>query len=197
MHGNSPGTRAMVTLDTAHLIDALSQHWGSPLEPAQGDYQPVLLSVIVNQGQELNNGQRQPHIDPGVSAMVYLNTEDQCKGGTGIYRHELTGLERVPPEVTEGVLAFAAQFDFTPDQLQTPEDYRRFQDAIIFNPEFAMKENSYINDGNQYWGLLYQIEMKFNRLVIFDGRMPHSQYLKDGFEDHRRLNQILYLRERE
>lgn len=197
MHGNFPGTRAMITLDTSHLVDSMSQLWGSSLKPAQGDYQPVLLSAIVNRGQQLNNAQRQPHIDPGISAMVYLNRQDECRGGTGIYRHELTGLERVPPRVTQGVLDFAAQFNFTPDQLQTPEDYQRFQDAIIFNPEFAMKENSYINAGNEFWGLLYLIEMKFNRLVIFDGRMPHSQYLKEGFEDHRRLNQVLYLKERE
>ena len=66
---------------------------------------------------------------------------------------------------------------------------------MIFNPLFAFRENTYINDGNEYWELLYLIEMKPNRLVIFDGRMPHSQHLSvQDYRDYYRINQILYFK---
>jgi hypothetical protein len=41
---------------------------------------------------------------------------------------------------------------------------------------------------------MHLVEMKFNRLVIFDGRIPHSQYIKPGqFDETLRLNQVVYL----
>ncbi len=66
---------------------------------------------------------------------------------------------------------------------------------MIFNPNYAMRENAYINDGNEFWELLSLIEMRPNRLVIFDGRMPHSQHIQpDQFRDFYRINQILYFK---
>ncbi|MCO5171044.1 MAG: DUF6445 family protein [Planctomycetes bacterium] len=195
MHGNFPGARAIISLDTAPLLATLSELWGAPLEPFQV-FQPVVFSAIVNHpGLVLNNAQRQPHVDPGVSAMVYLNAPDACVGGTGLYRHRLTGLERVPAAVTPALLRFAEQYGFGPESLRSPEQYTAFQDSIVFNPLFAAKDNTYINDGNEFWELTYLVEMRFNRLVIFDGRVPHSQHLKPGqFGDHARLNQIFYLK---
>ena len=49
---------------------------------------------------------------------------------------------------------------------------------MIFNPNGAMRENVYINDGNEFWELLSLIEMRPNQLVIFDGRMPYSQHIQ-------------------
>jgi hypothetical protein len=67
---------------------------------------------------------------------------------------------------------------------------------MIFNPLFACRDNQYINDGNAYWELLQLIEMKPNRLMIFDGRCFHSQYIHPGDYDQAfRVNQILYLRQ--
>ena len=58
-----------------------------------------------------------------------------------------------------------------------------------------MRGNTYINDGNEFWEFLHLIEMRHNRLVIFDGRMPHSQYLKEEqFQDYYRINQIMYFK---
>jgi len=90
----------------------------------------------------------------------------------------------------------AIQCGQNPEALnKTQAAYIAFQDSVIFNPLFSPRENSYINDGNSYWELLYLMPMKFNRLVIFDGRMPHSQHMKDGqFRDKPRINQLLYFR---
>lgn len=198
LHGNFPGSRAIISLDTAPSIATIGALWGSPLEPAQL-FQPVVFSAIVNDGAlRLNVAQRMPHVDPGVSAMVYLNPDDECEGGTGLYRHTLTGLERLPLTATPEMLRLAELCDVDREAMKTPAGYTSFQDHIIFNPLFAVQENTYINDGNPFWELLYKIEMKFNRLVVFDGRMFHSQHLATNqFRDRTRLNQILYLKGRD
>jgi hypothetical protein len=196
MHGNFPGGRAVISLDTGPLIAAVSVAWGAPLEPAQL-IQPVVFSAIVNRPGMLNLAQRQPHVDPGVSAMVYLNPDAECTGGTGLYRHRPTDLERLPTTATPEVLRLAERLELDPAPLRTPQGYTQFQETIIFNPLFARPDDGYIDDGNAYWELLYKVEMRFNRLVVFDGRMFHSQHLSlDRFRDRPRLNQILYLKER-
>ncbi|MGE0708080.1 MAG: DUF6445 family protein [Planctomycetota bacterium] len=193
MHGNFPGTRGFLTLDTAPMIAALSQLWGARLESAQV-IQPVVFSAL-EADVRLNVDQRLPHVDPGVSAMIWLNRPEECAGGTGLYRHTLTGLERVPQTPTREVLQLAARLGFRPESLEDPAAYTRFQDAIVFNPLFAAPEGEYVNDGNPYWELIYLMEMRWNRMVLFDGRIPHSQYLRPGdFEGRTRLNQMLYLR---
>ena len=194
MNGSFPGTRAVVSLDTRPLIASASELWGSKLESIEV-FHPVIFSSIVNDGTPLTVAQRQPHIDPGITALVYLNPDELCAGGTGIYRHRLTGLERIPTTPTIEMAQLAVQCGTNPEFLTTPQGYTTFQDNIIFNPLFAVRENTYINDGNDFWELLYLVEMRFNRLVIIDGRMPHSQHLKAGqFGDHSRLTQALYLR---
>lgn len=196
MHGNFPGGRAVISLDTGPLIAAVAAAWGAPLEPAQL-IQPVVFSAIVNAPGRLNVAQRQPHVDPGVSAMVYLNPDDECAGGTGLYRHRLTGLERLPTTATAELQQLARRLDLDPATLATPQGLTQFQDTIIFNPLFARPDDGYIDDGNAFWELLHTVEMRFNRLVIFDGRVFHSQHLSlDRFRDRPRLNQILYLKER-
>ena len=49
-----------------------------------------------------------------------------------------------------------------------------------------------LNDGNEHWELMKLVEMRFNRLVVYDGRIPHTVYLEPGsFEDVPRLVQML------
>lgn len=191
--GSYPGSRAMITLDTASLIQSLGKFWGEPLKPFHADYHPVIFSAIQNRDYQLSPWQRQPHIDQGVTAMVYLNPEEMCSGGTGLYRHRPTGLTRVPIGMTPELIRLAQEQGFSPSALRSQEGYAEFFNSVFFRPEYATKKNAYINDGNEYWELLYRIDMKPNRLVIFDGRVFHSQHIADGhFRDYFRMNQILY-----
>lgn len=41
--------------------------------------------------------------------MVYLNPEALCSGGTGLYRHRPTGLDRLPIAMTSDVIQLAQQ----------------------------------------------------------------------------------------
>lgn len=191
--GSYPGSRAMITLDTTPLIQTLSKFWGEPLKPFHAEYHPVIFSAIRNRDYRLTPWQRQPHIDQGISAMVYLNPEELCSGGTGLYRHRLTGLTRVPIGLTAELAKLAQEHGISAQALRTQEGYAELMNTVFFRPEYAVKENAYINDGNEFWELLYQIEMKPNRLAIFDGRVFHSQHIAQSqFRDYIRMNQILY-----
>jgi Family of unknown function (DUF6445) len=192
--GSYPGSRAMITLDTTALIQMLGKLWGEPLRPFHTDYHPVIFSAILNRNYQLTPWQRQPHIDQGITAMVYLNPEEMCSGGTDLYRHRPTGLSRVPIGMTAELETLAQQYGSSAHAIRTQDGYGEFINRVFFRSEFSAKENTYINDGNDYWELLYRIDMKPNRLAIFDGRMFHSQHIAPTqFQDYFRMNQILYL----
>ena len=193
--GNFPGVRASLNVNTQPLIEQLSQMWGGTLLPFFSP-QPVVFQGIKMQDFRLNVGQRQPHIDQDVTAMVYLNPEGFCKGGTGLYRHRPTELERVPIMPDATIRQLADQLELSDEFLGSPDGYENFQNSMIFNPLFACRDNRYINDGNAYWELLHLVEMRPNRLMMFDGRCFHSQYIHPGDYDQAfRVNQILYLRQ--
>jgi hypothetical protein len=193
--GNFPGIRATLNLDTAPLISTLAGFWGCPLFPFFSP-QPVVFQGIKTQAYKLNVGQRQPHIDQDITAMVYLNPSQSCMGGTGLYRHRPTDLERVPLVPDGSIRCLADRLELSDEFFSTPEGYENFQNSMIFNPLFARRDNTFINEGNEYWELLHCIDMKPNRLIIFDGRCFHSQFIRPGDYDQAfRVNQILYLRQ--
>lgn len=196
--GSYPGHRAAVTLDTGPLIRTLAELWGEPLEPYFSDYHPVIFGAILNSQPNLSVWQRQPHIDPGVTMMVYLNPPGLCAGGTGIYRHRPTGLERLPIAVTPELVRLAERHGLRADTFKTQEGwdgYGEFLNTVLFDPRYAAPENEYINDGNEFWELLHLVEMQPNRMVLFDARMPHSQYIKpEHYRDYYRITQIMYFR---
>ena len=191
--GNFPGVRASINLETQHLIDAITHLWGTSLTPFFKP-QPAVFSGITTGQYRLNIGQRQPHIDQDITAMIWLNPAESCVGGTGLFRHRPTGLERLPPEPDQDIRNLADRLELSDEFLKTQDGYENFQNSMIFNPLFACRENTYVNDGNEYWELIKFIEMKPNRLIIFDGRCFHSQYIKpEHYTEAFRVNQILYL----
>ena len=191
--GNFPGVRASVHVDTQPIFETISKLWGTSLHPFF-DPQPVVLQGIRNNKYQLNIGQRQPHIDQDITAMVYLNPAESCVGGTGLYRHCPTGLERVPIRPDQSIRDLANRLELSDEFFNSTEGYENFQNSMIFNPLFANRDNTYINDGNAYWELLKLIEMKPNRLFIFDGRCFHSQYIASHqYTEAFRVNQIIYL----
>lgn len=191
--GNFPGVRASVNLDTTRVIDTIGELWGARLRPFFQP-QPAVFQGIINQNFRLNIGQRQPHIDPDITAMVYLNPAESCAGGTGLYRHRLTGLERLPIRPDQTIRELADRLELSDEFLESEEGYENFQKSMIFNPLFSCRENTYINDGNEFWELIKLIDMKPNRLIIFDGRCFHSQYIRpEHYQTGFRINQIVYL----
>lgn len=195
--GNFPGVRASLHCETSGLIQTLSTFWGCALIPFFTP-QPLVFQGIKTHGYRLNIGQRQPHIDQDITAMIYLNPAQSCMGGTGLYRHRPTGLERVPTMPDDTIRQLADQLELSDEFLASPDGYENFQNSMIFNPLFARRDPSFINEGNEYWELIHLIDMQPNRLIIFDGRCFHSQFIRPGDYDQAfRVNQILYLRQKD
>jgi hypothetical protein len=97
--------------------------------------------------------------------------------------------------MTAELAKLAQQHGFSDQAIRTQAGYAESINRVFFRQEYAANENSYINDGSEYWELIYRIDMKPNRLVIFDGRMFHSQHIaRTQFQNYFRMNQILYLR---
>ncbi len=191
--GNFPGVRASVNVSTEPVVHAIGEFWGTTLYPFFHP-QPAVFQGITNRHYRLNIGQRQPHIDQDITAMIYLNPVESCMGGTGLYRHLPTELERVPPVPDHTIRALADRLELSDEFFDSAEGYDNFQNSMIFNPLFANRENAYINDGNTYWALLFLMQMRPNRLVIFDGRCFHSQHIRpDQYTQAFRVNQVFYL----
>ncbi len=88
-----------------------------------------------------------PHVDDGhVSSFMYLNPNEQCWGGTGVYRH-------IP---TDKVAIHQTGVDLTP---------------ICRTP---LKENLTVSTPE--WKLESLVEMKYNRFVAFNSSTIHKIY---------------------
>ena len=97
------------------------------------------------------------HADVGASRvfMIYLNRPDECHGGTGIYKHKETGLES--PYDFEAVSRILRRFRWTIDD---------FGKRIAIDSKDPRK-----------WVLVDMVSMRFNRLLVLDGRRFHSHIL--------------------
>lgn len=91
--------------------------------------------------------QTEVHLDYGIdwTGIVYLTKDQDSKGGLGIYRNRILDLEKVPTE--EELKIFHCH------------DIREFDSKYIYT-------NSKLKDA---WELIYEIPIKYNRLVLFKG----------------------------
>lgn len=186
-----PGERAEVEADTAHLARAVWHYFGRVGDPSTSHF-PFCVSRYRG-GRVLEPRQRLPHFDPTLTALVYLNSPDDCAGGTAMYRHRSSGLELIPltPEASTVQLAQSMGYrvaDF--QQLGYPVIIER----MLFNERFAPAGNRTLNEGNHVWELMTLVEMRFNRLVIYDGRIPHGMWVEPAwFVRTPRVYQLLSL----
>ena len=105
-------------------------------------------------------------------AVVYLNTEDECAGGTNLYSYE--GEMSIPT-------------DYKPNWLSGPI-IRTLSDDLLFK---------YIRDrvdSNDPYKLELEAEMKYNRMFLYPARFLHTANLDLGmFVDEYRINQVFFM----
>lgn len=98
-----------------------------------------------------------PHVDDGhVSSFMYLNPDDMCWGGTGVYRH-------IP---TDRVAINQTGVDLEPI-CRTP----LLKNLTVSTPE---------------WKLEKLVEMKYNRFVAFNSSTIHKIYWPDSQSPYKR-----------
>lgn len=184
-----PGERAEIEADTRHLARAVWQYYGRSGDPVPESF-PFCVSRYCG-GVVFEPRQRLPHVDPTLTALIYLNRPDECAGGTALYRHRSSGLERIPLMPDNEILKLAHHMGYrAADILEL--GYPAVIERMLFNPRFAPEGNRTLNEGNPTWELLTLVEMRFNRLVIYDGRIPHGMWVEpDWYLETPRINQLL------
>jgi hypothetical protein len=97
------------------------------------------------------------HADVGSTRVfiIYLNRPDECHGGTGFYRHKQTGLES--PYDWDVVSSILRRFRWTMEDLGA---------RLLADSKDPSK-----------WVLVDMVSMRFNRLLVMDGRRFHSHIL--------------------
>lgn len=186
-----PVSRAVVRLELGKVLAAVRAY------ARESRLRNVAEEWFVVQGMwgntPLKPHQRLPHTDPAIAAYVYLNQPKDCSGGTALYRHRPTGLELIPFTADKHMVQLALDFGYPPLQEgRRTRNYVEMVQRVVFHPRQANPDGSMLNDGNRYWELMLLLEMRFNRLIIHDGRIPHTAYIPPGsFEEVPRLMQML------
>jgi hypothetical protein len=121
-----------------------------------------------------------PHsdiIEPGrnvqpVNALVYLNTPQECHGGTALFRHRASGRETMP---------------------KSRNGFNNFEKKYFSDPGMREDGRTYWCDIEKYWEKFHLIEMKFNRMTIFPSEVFHGAWHEPTwFKKHPRINQVFF-----
>lgn len=186
-----PVRRAVARADLRHIEPLIRSYAGQEPLAQGGELWFVAQGMWGN--APLSPRQRIPHNDPTAAALIYLNRPEDCSGGTGLYRHRPTGLEIIPLKADARMVRLARDLGYPPLRLNhRTENYVRMIERVVYHPRQGNSDGSLLNKGNPYWELMALIEMRFNRLVVYDGRIPHTAYIEPGtFEDMPRLVQML------
>jgi hypothetical protein len=191
---NAPIARSEISLDTHLIYDfvvgLIAREFGlAPEQAAALEGRDLFVTNILRTDVALGPTQKIPHFDQTrFAAQVYLNTPEECRGGTGLYRHRATGLERYP--ITPAIFErYRAHFEpiFKRHGFKSAGD---LQKALLKQPG----HDDFITDSNEEWELIHLAEMKYNRLIVYEGNPFHSTYVKrDWFVDCYRLAQLIFL----
>lgn len=113
------------------------------------------FSIITTPVEDLAHAQLQPHVDSAACmALVFLSKEDL--GGTGFFRNRLLGLHRI----------------------DSSRDQRRWQ-GFAGDPVYIDRAaTGYMSGSTLYWELLDSVEGRFNRLLVFPGRLFHTALVR-------------------
>lgn len=113
-----------------------------------------------------------PHsdgFDINFGAIIYLNTPEECTGGTRLY--SLDGIQS-PKQIDEG---------------------DSFRDK--YN-EYVKKRwiNSHENNDTSEWKVELEFEMVYNRCIIYEADLLHAQWYEEGeFSEYYRIAQVLFI----
>lgn len=118
------------------------------------------------------NTQAHPHCDgPAIAALVYLNLDEECSGGTAFYRHRRLQIEQLPRE--------ADAYDHLSGQ--------------IFQGAEREDGTDYFHEWFPTWEPTHLVEMKFNRLLMWPGVAFHGAWHEhNSFKDTWRINQVVF-----
>jgi len=108
-----------------------------------------------------------------VAASIFFNTNEECNGGTGIYRSKYANDIRLVDEDNE-----------LEDHVIGTEAFMPAEDGSVY----------YHDDWDRYWALEEVIPMAYNRCILYPGYLFHAAYHTDNaFKDYPRIAQVCFL----
>jgi tetratricopeptide (TPR) repeat protein len=174
--GNFPGAQTPGQ-PCQPLMDRIARAVGRDIKWISPDNGAVRISVAADSARcDIHvDSQTQQNI---FAALLYLSPPEHCRGGTSFWRHRETGFDRLPQP---GQLQAAGYKDFAAFQRRwTPVDRTR-----PFAEFLAQRERD--------WEWLFEVPMRFNRLVVYRSDFFHS--ISELFGDSRengRMVQLFY-----
>ncbi len=187
-----PIARTHMTLNLEKVRQAIShiteKVYGLSAEPI-----PAFISNLTINDQETkeNPGKAiDPHVDHCLfAAVAFLNIPEECRGGTAIYRHRETLLESLPHPIPY-YENFIKERIFPLAKKYSCKSYEDFLQKIIFSPR---ETSQCISESDHRWELIKILEMKYNRLVLYEGKLFHSVYFQpNDFIHHYRIVQAMF-----
>ncbi len=145
--------------------------------------------IVTKKADELAPWQRVPHFDDAdLAGVIYLNPPEQCRGGTGFYRHRASGLERFPENIGPRLASFMRKHGILSRE--------ELIEWVLASP--GLPRRGFITESNEEWELTKLVQMKSNRLIMYDARLFHSGYIRErDFGERletRRLTQAFFIR---
>ncbi|MEQ1506351.1 MAG: DUF6445 family protein [Myxococcota bacterium] len=181
--GTFPGYEARISIDPGALLTA-ARRWVSPELVITPSYRNALVFSMMHEGvdaalRHYPHPHVDDHLDDGLTcfgAVVYLNPPDQCRGGTSFYRHRQTGACENREEISPGIAAYMVEHGLR----TVAEAYEHLAAVPERDPAELVGEWGYIRGSNDTWERLATLEMRFNRLVLFDCYLFHNPDIEDG-----------------
>lgn len=192
--GLFPGRFAYHPAERPPLLDLAERHLGRPLEATGFFADKEVFAIVTLRGDELVPAQRIPHFDHqfcDIVCLLYLNLPEQCAGGTSFWRHRESDLVGVPEPGDPRVRRLMAEAGVRDERLYLRQLWAR----VMERPA-----PGYLTESNDVWKLERVVEMRYNRLLLFDARLFHTTHVLDGTFgetlETRRLTQNAYFRYR-
>lgn len=124
-----------------------------------------------------------PHVDPALYAVqIYLNDPEDCKGGTRFYKHLPTGLD--------------INVAYMDEDFKKTQEFSKFLD--YYTEQSKNKYNTILDSrqiDSSVWENTFEVEMKYNRLVIYPSYLFHGAYIeKEWFKDTKRMGIVGFVK---
>jgi hypothetical protein len=193
-----PGVMASIDLGKSSLCEAI---WRQ-LIPLYGgtvntSMQPTTSShdffVLDRPESRLNAWECTPRVEMSfLGGSIFLNPDDQCKGGTGFYRHKETGLEEMlltnifgqapegSPILESSILQKVEEMGLMKkfNALHEKGDFKEYPEMIHKIMSEVPKKTKYMTEGNEDWELIELIKMKYNRLICYPAFLFNTDYFQ-------------------
>jgi len=117
-----------------------------------------------------------PHVDPAYIAFnLYLNPNEECMGGTDLYKHIPSGLDCD--------LSYISKESFIKSK-----EYSLLKSTIITDNYWTIHDEDEIKKFDHIWKKEFTLEAKYNRLGIYPSYLFHTVSMKKDWYRNKRYS---------